>query len=139
MFMALAQSKGKLPCVRTLGVALLLVLASSVVASCEEQPSEQSSDADIDTAIPHCTSSADCSGGDTCAYEMLVGCDAIGVCRSFDLDAALGGCTPATTACGCDGKKVDIPECWMGFAPVPVFPDDASPCEIADAHASDAH
>jgi hypothetical protein len=77
-----------------------------------------------DQFSPPCTTNADCASGLSCSYEILVGCGAKGECREF---IESGECTAATTACGCDGKVVQVPACWMGFAPAPVLRDE-SPC-----------
>jgi hypothetical protein len=134
MFMARGHSKGRLRRVKLVGLVLLVVFASGAVASCEQAADEDSSDASVDAAIPHCKTNEDCATGESCAFPILVGCSAVGDCLPFEPDAM--GCVMATSACGCDGKTVQIPACWMGFAPAPVFNDDATACEAPE---TDAH
>jgi hypothetical protein len=129
MLMARGRAKGRLPGVRSL--ALVIVLASIAALSCEEAAQEPL-DASIDQSAPTCTSDKDCMGGLSCSYETLVGCGDIGECRDFTGSADAGCAGAAMTLCGCDGKNVDVPACWMGFSPAPVQMGSSQPC--GDAH-----
>jgi hypothetical protein len=118
--------------VRISGIVGLLVVAAGVETSCVTQPNDQQYlDATLDQSAPFCTTSKDCANGLACSYEVLVGCGAKGECRDFGAEAGSGTCTAATTACGCDGKLVEIPACWMDFAPAPVHPSGATTCRDA--------
>jgi hypothetical protein len=107
---------------------MLLAMLAFASSACEENfDPNVSADATLDTFTPLCGSDQDCADGLSCSYpSSLVGCGAKGECRSFDVDADL--CTAATTACGCDGKLVQIPACWGGFAPAPVLPTGQKTC-----------
>jgi hypothetical protein len=124
--------------VRILAVAFMLVFAAAAAASCQQPPNDQQLlDATLDQSAPTCTTSKDCTGGLECSYESFgVGCKAKGECRDFSAEAGTGVCAPATTACGCDGKLVHIPSCWMGFAPVPVLATGQLTCGDASGDAS---
>jgi hypothetical protein len=110
----------------------------SGVVACQQQYSQGvNPDATLDQASPPCVTSKDCSNGESSTYPMLVGCVAKGECRaiatgdSSDESGDSAACTTATTACGCNGKTVDIPACWngLGLAPEPVQPTGRLMCE----------
>ncbi len=119
---------------RTLSILVVVVFVSGSLASCVTQnAADVTVEASLDQFTPFCKTNADCSGGLVCAYETLVGCGAKGECRDLGPDGGEGACVGATTACGCDGDVVKIPDCWTGFAPAPVLPSLAKTCGDAKA------
>jgi hypothetical protein len=115
----------------TIPFTLLLAGGVGVASSCQQNLSASiPADASLDQSVPECVTSKDCPSG-SCAYPPLVGCSAKGECRSFEPPDSDTCTTPATTACGCDGKTVDIPPCWNGFAPAPILATPELTC--ADA------
>jgi hypothetical protein len=104
---------------------LLLVGGLGVATSCQQNLSPSiTPDASFDQSVPSCSTSEPCASG-SCVYPVLVGCGAKGECRSFPEPDSSDCTTSSMTVCGCDGKSVEVPACWEGFAPAPSFFCDA--------------
>ncbi len=84
-------------------------------------------DATIDTSLAACKTDKDCSGGASCAFPILVGCGAKGVCLTFTPDADT--CIASMQGCACTGGMVEIPGCWAGFGYAPVAVSGTAPCK----------
>jgi hypothetical protein len=117
------------PFVPSVPFVIALAVGFACVVACDDQGSVNvDPDATLDQSSPLCVTDKECSNGDHCSYAP-VGCGSKGECRTWQEPDSAFCTTPATTACGCNGKTVQIPPCWNGFSPQPVLASGQLKCD----------